>query len=57
MQSQDAPLPEGEGPPSRDVRPRAGQNEPELLTMVELELPDGRYLLVYGRPAPNHHDA
>jgi hypothetical protein len=57
MQSQDAPLPEGEGPPSRDVRPRAGQDEPELLTMVELELPDGRYLLVYGRPAPNHHDA
>lgn len=57
MQSQDAPLPEDDATPSRDVLQRAGPDEPELLTMVELELPDGRYLLVYGRLAPNPFDA
>jgi hypothetical protein len=53
MQSQDAPLPEGDAPPSRDSRPRVGPDEPEQLTMVEVELPDGRYLLLYGRFAPS----
>jgi hypothetical protein len=57
MQSQDAPLPEDGAPTSRDARPRVGPDEPEPLTMVEVELPDGRYLLVYGRFAPNPLDA
>lgn len=57
MQSQDARLPEDDSPPSRDRRPHAGPDEPELLKMVQLELPDGRYLLVYGRLAPNASDA
>ncbi|HEV2033524.1 MAG TPA: hypothetical protein VGU71_04910 [Candidatus Dormibacteraeota bacterium] len=57
MQSSDAPLPEDEAPPSRDARPRVEPDEPEVLTMVEVELPDGRYLLLYGRYAPDPHDA
>jgi hypothetical protein len=57
MQSQDAPLPEDDAPLSLDVGPRAGPDEPEPLTMVEVELPDGRYLLVYGRLAPVLSDA
>jgi hypothetical protein len=57
MQNQNAPLPEDDATPSRDVLQRAAPDEPELLTMVELELPDGRYLLVYGRPATDPFDA
>ncbi len=57
MQSQDAPLPENDARPSRDTRPRAVSGEPELLTVVEVELPDGRYLLAYSRLAPNPSDA
>jgi hypothetical protein len=57
MQSQDAPLPEGTAPASHDARPRVGPDEPEPLTTVEVELPDGRYLLVYGRHATNPDDA
>jgi hypothetical protein len=57
MRRQDSPLPEDDARPSRDVRPRAGPDEPELLTMVEVELPDGRYLLVYARLTPKPFDA
>jgi hypothetical protein len=57
MQSQDAPLPEDEAPRSRDAQPRVGPDEPAPLTMVEVELPDGRYLLLYGRFAPNPPNA
>jgi hypothetical protein len=57
MQSQDAPLPDQDPATSRDAAPRGAPREHQPLTMVEVELPDGRYLLLYGRFAPDPHDA
>ena len=46
----------GEGGPGREADPAGwGPRSPQLsghLTRVDLELPDGRYLLSYGHQAP-----
>ena len=57
MRKQEAPPPEHDASSRRDVRPHVRTGEPGLLSTVEVELPDGRYLLVFSRLSPNASDA
>jgi hypothetical protein len=57
MQKEDSRPPHDPLPQSQPVRAPGGPDQPEVLTMVEIELPDGRYLVVYGRVAPSRPDA
>ena len=57
MQSSDATLPEDGRTSSTDGHAPARKNGTPQLNKVETELPDGRYLLVYGHPEPKPADA